>query len=73
MLAFLTAVEPEDERRDGPGRRRRLDEPVEERAAAGLVDGDVARVLREVHVGRLPRELPDPVALLVGRGGGGRQ
>ena len=55
-------VEPEDER---SGLGRGLDEPVEEGPAGPRVDGGVAGVLGEGRVGRLAKELRDPVPLLI--------
>jgi hypothetical protein len=63
-----TAVEPEHERLL-VGRRGGLEEPVEERAAVGLVHGHVPGVLREPH-GRLPREPRHAVRRLLRRGHG---
>lgn len=73
-----TAVEPEHEWL-GPWVLRGLEEPVEERGAALLADGDVARVVREAGVEGLARHARHPVPLLLpapplrlgGDGGGG--
>lgn len=60
----LTSVEPEHE---GLGRRvvGGLEEPVEERGAALLADGDVPGVLREPDVEVLPGHPLHPVPLLL--------
>ena len=61
---LLTSIEPEEEGLV-VGRGLRLEEPVEERPAVPLVDGDVAGELRDPGARRLPGQAGHPVGLLL--------